>query len=418
MKFLMQNKRGITQTDWVISLGIFLVYLFWFFVFITPFMSTERNTDTVLQIVQDNLEKEIFQIHYSLPIYFHENVSNSYEPIILDNYPGINSTNAVFNSGYYEVDENRLLFLANTSRHSYDLVWPIYSGKLKQPSSVKPMVSGDTVNSGGMSVRFENHQFYSIFYKDALRVQGLGIWVDGYEDEVVTGVRGNTSLVFKETRFGELMDADFYIFGKNSRIYSFINVTDYKIHDLTFAFNLHNYTRVYQEGLPGQLIDYEIEICREFEGDNIHFSDATTGLSFFLGVNSTFLVCANQTQLNITIDFELVNETWFNIFLHQLNGEIVNYPIVPYYGMKSQQYLISKQKVEQLAGFTYPELKSLFGYPAKRDFNISFEGDYYTKSIGIPITEMYTDIYSKKLNKKSFNDDLTMEDFVVNMRIW
>ena len=61
------NKRGDSQIDWVISLGIFILYLAWFFLLIRPYM-VQEETPNMVSLVKENFEKDAFWTVEKVPI--------------------------------------------------------------------------------------------------------------------------------------------------------------------------------------------------------------------------------------------------------------------------------------------------------------------------------------------------------------
>ncbi len=63
-------KKGSIHLDWVISIGIFLVYILFLFVFITPFYKppTQEGINT-LDILEDNLRKEVYWNVTRMPVF-------------------------------------------------------------------------------------------------------------------------------------------------------------------------------------------------------------------------------------------------------------------------------------------------------------------------------------------------------------
>ncbi|MAG50886.1 hypothetical protein CL621_04605 [archaeon] len=84
-------KKGTIHLDWVISIGIFLLYILFFFVFITPFYKpdTQEGVNT-LDILEDNLRKEVYWNITRMPIFIidcSECVGLAVEDFCLPSFP-------------------------------------------------------------------------------------------------------------------------------------------------------------------------------------------------------------------------------------------------------------------------------------------------------------------------------------------
>ena len=78
------KKRGTSQVDWAISLALFLIYVIWFFIFVRPTFLQDNVQESLINIVEDNFKEDYKWTVSKLPIMIHTNITNTYEPIILD----------------------------------------------------------------------------------------------------------------------------------------------------------------------------------------------------------------------------------------------------------------------------------------------------------------------------------------------
>ena len=54
------DKKGGGHVDWIISIGIFLIYLLSMFVLIKPGIIPTHDSDTLLDIIEENVREDFF----------------------------------------------------------------------------------------------------------------------------------------------------------------------------------------------------------------------------------------------------------------------------------------------------------------------------------------------------------------------
>jgi len=63
-------KKGTIHLDWIISIGIFLIYILFFFVFISPFYKSPTQEGVImLDILEDNLREEVYWNITRVPVF-------------------------------------------------------------------------------------------------------------------------------------------------------------------------------------------------------------------------------------------------------------------------------------------------------------------------------------------------------------
>ncbi len=67
------GKKGGVHTDWIISAGIFLVYIFSLFIFIRPSAAPDYDSDVLLNIIEENLKNEIYVNVSMTPVFKKQN---------------------------------------------------------------------------------------------------------------------------------------------------------------------------------------------------------------------------------------------------------------------------------------------------------------------------------------------------------
>jgi len=113
--FKKRSKKALSQVDWAMSLAIFLMYLAWFFIFVKPMLYPSTNMGVLLDILDDGIEREIFQDISRLKV-FVSHTNNAYEPVIIPFDKDWQESKIAHSADYFVIDDGRMFFLANTSK--------------------------------------------------------------------------------------------------------------------------------------------------------------------------------------------------------------------------------------------------------------------------------------------------------------
>ncbi|MBT5022428.1 hypothetical protein HOK51_02555 [Candidatus Woesearchaeota archaeon] len=418
---MFKQKRGLTQPDWIISLGIFLIYIAWFFIFVNPLIPPQRNMETGFQIIKTGLSEDIYETVYEIPIFFTENVTNDYEPIIIDQYMSVIKNDSVLSSSYsyFELNNEKFMFLENISSTSYStLYWPLVDTTTQQPSSFKPIISGNTVSAQGMKTVFSDYKISTVNYFGKTRLFNYQL----YSDSNLVGNQGfsdNVSLVAKYVNQGEYLNHTTFIFGKNPRMYNYVLSSDNREHTFGLTTALSNYTYYYVSASEFGNIDYDNDDCETFETNFIDFNNGASGVAFVFQEDVTFQFCNNNTNINLDMGFDVFNETRYDIMFHQGDeSNVIGYPIEVKYGIKQGKKWASLPSIDLLGQKTYAQLKSDWNFPSMLDFNITFTSLNYEKSIGTGVPNDKIDIYVEELKSYILEPDLEVYNMSMSIKIW
>lgn len=62
-------KKGVSHVDWVISMGIFIVYIMALFIFLRPGISVEHKPQALLDLIEQRVKDEIVVVVKETPLY-------------------------------------------------------------------------------------------------------------------------------------------------------------------------------------------------------------------------------------------------------------------------------------------------------------------------------------------------------------
>ena len=119
------------------------------------------------------------------------------------------------------------------------------------------------------------------------------------------------------------------VFAKNSRVYNWMKLADYRNHTIQISFTTYNYSEYYLDQARNGEMSYSIQSrCRSYETDFLDLFDADSGLAIMTSKNLTMLVCTNSTAATVQIDMDADQEDWYHIFLHDGDyREVSEYPL-------------------------------------------------------------------------------------------
>lgn len=112
-------KKGTSQVDWIMSLGLFLLWVSWFFIFIKPQIDSVTSSNSNIDFLKNDFYDEFKLELVKYPLFIQSNSTGNYLPVIILQ----NRTDIKFLDGYsYVYFGNKLIFLANISE-STEAFW-------------------------------------------------------------------------------------------------------------------------------------------------------------------------------------------------------------------------------------------------------------------------------------------------------
>lgn len=365
----MFSKRGITQSDWIISLAIFMIYLAWFFAVIQPVFSP----DTKESLPVDDLKAK-FMINASwqvnvTPIIIKSNLSSEKEPIILDFPFAGNAVNYALKETYWVIDHDRLLFLAGflSSRARYNLVHS--SSNYTKPDITSNLYASETgAETSDMSAEFDNGLLDKVRYKDSLKISNISLYYDGYPVPAnINDFELFDILAIYRIRAPGLNNS-FYVFDDNPKIFCYIDTAEEKAIDVYFR--LKKFDRYYVDSAHNGNIHYNVTECDDFDTDFIDFLDSGYAAAFVFSEDTDIEMCHNK-ELILKISPSVNGEFSYRIVFHN-TGDDYDDIIRPYtsvFGIAEQFNGLSGEKMLGLRSDNYSDLKH--EWDMSHDFNIT-----------------------------------------------
>ena len=410
-----RSKKALSQVDWAISLSIFLLYLVWFFLFVRPIGSPDRDVNTLQGVIEDSLLDEIQQKVFRLPVYINQSVSSEYEPVIISDIDSATNLNLSCSGGNYAKDENKLFFLANISNTSQFYFYYPHNSLQK----TKNLVISDegSARVGDFSIFFENYLPDQIYYAKERRLFDFNVKDDDQQLSSAGDFR-NISMASRYRNRGSLNHTT-YIFAENARLYSYITPTDGLAHNVSVSFVLDNYTNFYYSQSEKGEITYSIRPnCFYLTNNFFDYYSIDSGISIMFDNDVEMFICINESNIALETNIQTDSEYKYYIFLHDADyNSVKEYPIVPVVGILEEFTAISEPSVYQLESYSYNYLKELFGFPQNRDFNITVSGKDFQTNLGTNLPARQN-VYAKRTNSYYFDRFFNQQPINISLSIW
>lgn len=423
------TKKGLTQIDWIISLGIFLIFLAWFFVFAAPNLSFNKKTDSLAYLVETNLDSYHWNVN-KIPLFISLNRSsgfNYYEPFI-GKFPLQENFSYSFDGGRdYETIFGKVVFLANLTQQRnvvtvlkskekydvtsgfYDLVADYSKVEIKKNNFIANLKKGyvDTLDFHGKNrIRLNDMMINGILMKNTLNYSSNRIYA--YYHFSTNSF--NFSQVF---------------FANNPVVYNFFDTFDYfkNLFSVEISYALDNYPRFYINNSRFGVIDYVNMKCYNQTTKFITLYDDYDGLFYAFSRPVYVSVCARNETLNVRLKFNLSTEInyKYGFYLGSYENAFV-YTDNPAYDVGIAEVLTGFD-VSALGDFNYTsnEIKALWNFPEDSDFRIviydplnkKYIFDYKTREV-----DATADVFSKEYNDYVLDKFGNRTKVIVTIMTW
>ncbi len=417
--FKKRSKKGLSHVDWAMSLGIFILYLAWFFIFVRPMLSSPQTADVLLDILDEGVSETIFQDVHRIKVFIDTEYAGDAEPVIIPFDSFWPSYKIAHTADYFVIDDALMFFQANLSNSTTQQIY--YPHKAHEQTPPRFLVSNDDrVWIGSFNAHFNNYLLEDVRFLGETRLQDFTVEVDETElnDE---GSYENWTFLAKYRMDADPINFTSYIFADNSRIYSRIRNSDFRNHSVVIEFATYNYTRFYMDPMTHGELDYDImENCRWYETDFLDLYDFESGLLITFDENISLRLCSNETNSKVRMEFDhyVESDNEFNLYFHEGTvDDVLHYPLRPGVGVTESLRTVSADAVALLRSRDYSYLKQLFGYPDANDFNVTISSSRLSVSAGITRPEL-ADIYARKINGFIIDEFYQPQDVNITLTVW
>jgi hypothetical protein len=365
----MFSKRGITQSDWIISLAIFLVYLAWFFVVIQPVLNPDTKESLPVDDLKDHfMANASWQINVT-PIILWSNITSAKEPIVIDFDLSGNAVNYAVKETYWAIDSSRLFFLAKfpPEESMYTLVHS--SSNYTNTDISSNLYAGDAeAKTADITAEFKEGMLDEVTYNSGTKITNVTIYDNGYS------IAGNTDDFLSNDIFARyrirssLLNSSFYVFDRNNKIYGYLDSGEEKSIDIYLK--LKKYDEYYIDGADHGNIDYNVTECDDFNTEFIDFIESGYGAAFVFSDETEIELCHNK-ELILRISPVVDGRFGYRIVFHEdsVDYKDIKNPYTAVLGIAEQFTGLSGEKMLALRQSNYSYLKH--SWRMDNDFNIT-----------------------------------------------
>jgi hypothetical protein len=417
--FKKRSKKGLSHVDWAMSLGIFLLYLAWFFIFVKPLLAPEGSMDALLDILEDGVTDHISQEVSRVQVFVPGGFSSHYAPMIIPFDELWSSSDMSHTADHFVVDDAKMFFMANLSNTTtFHFYHPHEALTSAAPAAI--IADEDIARSGDFSAYFDDHILDRVLFLGDERLRDFTVEVD---DTIIGDVGSfqNWTFLAKYQSAGDYINISSYVFAENTGIYSYIAPSDYRNHSVVIGFTAYNYTDFYFDPISNGELEYSArEDCRYYTSGFLDLYDSTAGLLVMFSRNISIRLCTNETNPAVQLEFDSYSgsEDRLIIMFHEGGvDDVIDYPIEPVVGVTETLDTFSADRLSLLKNRDYGYLKQLFGYPDRRDFNIAFTSDVVSVSAGAAPPDL-EDVYARDVEGYVLDKDYQMKRVSLTLNVW
>ncbi|MBI2550600.1 hypothetical protein HYV83_05500 [Candidatus Woesearchaeota archaeon] len=401
--FYTSKKALAVDLDWIISLGIFLIYLGVFFVAIRQLPTQQSPAAVLLENVLSGITDSTKWSVQKLPLVITSNISGI-EPVIV-RFPYEWKNFSFRDKSAFDRKDSRLIFTRALSQGKNVLELVTSSEDYTQPPAIFELAASPnsaSVDSKRFFSEFQNSLLLRVNHFDKERLSNFNISISGLElkpetantSTNITALSAQYKLSFTQLNHTSIIVAGY------PRIFSYVTTDAKEPHNIDISATLSNYTFFYINDALSGTINYTTRGCAESSGRYIDFYDDISGVSFILPEGGSVSFCAGNTTVRLGLQFPIGNETRYDIIFHQgdYNGTLKY--VSPYktaLGIVENVTGLSLQLYSKINGTDYQTLKRSWNYPNSREFGFALYNNtgelflnYQPKASGI------TNVFAKE----------------------
>ncbi|MEK6854072.1 MAG: hypothetical protein AABX60_01935, partial [Nanoarchaeota archaeon] len=375
---LSTSKKALAvDLDWIISLGLFVIYLGGFFIAIRQLPAQQSFTGALLENVADGIEESTNWQVQKLPLIIFSNISGR-EPVIVGF--AYNWKNFSFSDNTsFDNKDGRLIFVRTLSQGRNTLELVTSSENYTLPFASLDLTATDreaSVNSQRFSAEFQNSMLARAIHFDKERLSDFNISVEGLvlRPETAITEANVTALSAKyKAEFPQLSHTSFVVAGF-SRMLNYVNTDAKEPHNVIISATLRNYTSFYINNAVSGAINSTAQVCTTSRSRYIDFYDGISGVTFIAPEETNISFCSGNLTAQLSLDFPIKNETRYDILFHSGDfNSTLKY--VSFYkaafGIAENITGISQALYKKVNESDYEALKRGWSYPNSREFTFT-----------------------------------------------
>ncbi len=372
------RKKGAVEADWIVSIGIFLIYLSFFFFYLTPLTSKQPDvSDLFLNNIEESLRSNATWHVQRVPVFIRSNLS-SIEPVIAPFFFSWANISFSDNTTFYR-QENKLIF-KESLREGQNLKWIVSSDdSYPQKDSLEdlsPTENSVTIDGSRFQAEFDGVLTSAVHFEKK-RISNLGLKLDGraLSRESAKKEYNSTAFAAKYKMASSTLNHTTFVVVGFPRLYSYVSpVQNFEPHNLTVSATIHKYTRYFIDATYSGAINYTERTCISRFSKYLDFYDSLAGVTLITEDTSNMSFCTENASLELSATMALGSETRYDLIFHSgdYNSTLKYlYPYTVRTGLAENLSGMSMSLIMKLNESDYPNLKKAWNFPQSRDF--SFE---------------------------------------------
>ena len=355
-------KKGTSQTDWIISLAIFLLYLAWFFVFLTPTFTSTETLGSSANTLEQKFRKDSFWSLDSIPLFVESVLELENEVITLDPFHLLwRIEDTQLDEGInFVTSGDKLFFLSNISFNDTNTFWFNYGNMESdiegRPDFIDANEGGVTI--GNMEVEMYDLMIDRINYENIPRIiEQSWYYIDG---QSISSFNPDHNFTNKESVAEYIVNLEdkrheTFFFLDNHKIYGYLYGESF---NYEMNFKLHNYNDLDSQ-IESFEFNYSESVCFTPDSNYLDFNSEEQGLYFYFDKSVDLTVCTTGGELYLNITANINNKLHYRIIPHLAGADIVrlNPSLNSYFGTKEVVEGLSTIKLENLELMGYEDLK-------------------------------------------------------------
>ncbi|MBN2368799.1 hypothetical protein JXC34_07285 [Candidatus Woesearchaeota archaeon] len=417
------KKRGTSQIDWIMSMALFLLYVAWFFFFISPSIDLGSNKDSMGLLLKSNFYDEFKTELRRFPLFIESENLTRRKPVFV-NYT-INWTDIKFESGdSFFIWGNKLVFLANLSPET-ETYWILEGGNYVSEYMYEGInIEPDWVSTENLSVEYKDSLPKKAVYKGNTRWEDADYYLNDVDFDAVATSYDDSGIAGIYTAGTENINHTSMVFAGNQEIYNFITPES---PDSSFIFGidmeLEDYNHYYSDNNNYGTMEYTGEVQElGYTYDYITLYSGTEGLSMYFDEDVDFNLSFYNKTLFLKIRVPVSDEYRYRMVFHDGN----------YTSVSREEYSARFGVIDTIEGIylenittNYTYLKEKWNFLSSKEFSIRvYENtsaySYLQESplYEIGLTPGRRNVLALRQDLYALDTGGTLTPINVNYRIW
>lgn len=362
------QKKGASQIDWIISLALFLIYVAWIFIFIRPNMNLGASKESLITILKTNFENENKWELAKYPLFVEYNLTGGRKPLMLD-FPS-NDTDIYFADGTpFVLWNNKLIFVTNLTT-GMNAFWIIQGTNLVSEFFTEGLNTEENMAATeNLTVYFDNSMPDTLIYRGTELVKSSSYKINN--EPVISPISNFSNDGFAAFFFSQSGNINHtsIIFAYSPEINNFIRLDQNGSYTLLMDSNLYDFSSYYSDNSNYGDFDYGTgPRSINYSYDYITLTGSKGSLSMYFDNDANFNFTFYNSTLRMKISIPIYDDYNYRFEFHEGNHN----------STKRIYYTSEIGAVDHISGINlnnistnYSSLKSRWGFPVDRDFQIS-----------------------------------------------